>query len=417
MRRLKVKSLIGVMLGVVILLPVAGFAQTLDEAVAYQLEVVVDGGARVPCFRLMGTTTDRQDFLNALGDGLHDICKRGGGSGGPGGPSALSSGGGAGTPTSLSGIVKARMEREEEADEDSAVMALNSRLSLFVSGEYEELDRKVTTFEDGYDSDIWRLAAGLDLLATERLVVGIALSTSRKNGDFNGGGNFENESYGIVAFGSFLPTNDTFVQISGGYTISSNERKRFATFTDENEDIWPKDVYPARPTADFDVDQYSAGILTGYDYSLRGFTVGPRIGIDWTKTKFETYSEGGGDSGLELIFYDNDATSLQSSVGLGGSFATSTDFGVVTMQGGLDWKHEFDQDQRNIEVSFVDDLRENPKRFTYETEEPDRDFFELNAGVSVVLPNGMQGFVNFRTLLGHSYFDSYAGTIGMRIKL
>jgi len=131
------------------------------------------------------------------------------------------------------------MERGEEADENSAVMALNNRLKFFVSGEYEELDRKVTTFEDGYDSDIWRLTAGLDLLATERLVVGLALNTSRNDGDYNGGGDFKNESYGIIAFGSFLSTNETFVQISRGYTLNSNDRKRYATFTGENEKIYP----------------------------------------------------------------------------------------------------------------------------------------------------------------------------------
>ena len=72
---------------------------------------------------------------------------------------------------------------------------------------------------------------------------------------------------------------------------------------------------------------------------------------------------------------------------------------------------EFDLDQRDLEVSFVDDPRENPKRFTCETEKPDRKFFEFNAGVSVVLPNGIQGFANFRTLVGHSYFDDYAGIV------
>jgi hypothetical protein len=37
-----------------------------------------------------------------------------------------------------------------------------------MSGEYESLGRHVTTFEDGYDSKIWRLTAGADTQITVR---------------------------------------------------------------------------------------------------------------------------------------------------------------------------------------------------------------------------------------------------------
>jgi len=390
-------------------LPAHIFAQSLDDAVTQQLRTI-DG---VACDILRDG-----DPLNELYGGLNDICRRTTGQSDT--PGADSAGGGAGTPITIPRVLTKRMEKAQgedekaEADErEPAEVALEfGRISIFLSGEYENLNREVTTFEDGYDSDKWQLTVGADIQPTAHSVLGIALVGSDQSGNFDGGGHFDVDSYGVLAFGSFMPIDKTFIQVSGGFFDRSNERKRVARF--DSDDVIPFSR-TGRPDADFDANEFSAGILSGYDYSSGGATVGPRVGLNWAHTKIETYSEGGGDSGLELTFYDNDVTSLQSSIGLGGSVATSTDFGVVTMQGALDWKHEFDQDQRNIEVSFVDDTR--AKRFTYQTEKPDRDFFELNAGVSVVLPKGMQGFVNFRTLLGHSYFDSYAGTIGMRIKL
>ncbi|MDH5669093.1 MAG: autotransporter outer membrane beta-barrel domain-containing protein, partial [Nitrospira sp.] len=78
----------------------------------------------------------------------------------------------------------------------------------------------------------------------------------------------------------------------------------------------------------------------------------------------------------------------------------------------VDWKHELSNDQRNVQVSFVGDMR--AKRFTYQTESPDRDWFEINAGVSAALPHGLQSYVNYRVLVGHSFFDSHAGMIGLR---
>jgi len=390
-------------------LPAHILAQSLDDAVTQQLRTI-DG---VACDMLRGT-----DPLGVLTGGLNDICSRTIGQSDT--PGAGSAGGGAGTPTTIPSVLIKRMEKAQgegektEADEhEPAEVTLDfGRISLFLSGEYENLNREVTTFEDGYASDKWQLTVGADIQPTAHSVLGIALVGSDQTGNFDGGGHFEVDSFGVLAFGSFLPTDKTFIQVSGGFFDRSNERKRVARF--DSDDTIPFSR-TGRPDADFDADEFSAGILSGYDYSLGSTTIGPRVGLNWMHTKIETYSEGGGDSGLELTFYDNHVTSLQSSVGLGGSFATSTGFGVLTMQGALDWKHEFDQDQRNIEVSFVDDLR--AKRFTYQTEKPDRDFFELNAGVSVVLPNGMQGFANFRTLLGHSYFDDYVGTVGLRISL
>ncbi len=71
-----------------------------------------------------------------------------------------------------------------------------------------------------------------------------------------------------------------------------------------------------------------------------------------------------------------------------------------------------EMNQRDVEVSFVSDTR--AKRFTYQTEDPDEDFFELNTGVMFVLPKGTQVFAEYRTLLGHKFFDNYSFSAGLR---
>ncbi|MGH9992545.1 MAG: autotransporter domain-containing protein, partial [Nitrososphaera sp.] len=80
----------------------------------------------------------------------------------------------------------------------------------------------------------------------------------------------------------------------------------------------------------------------------------------------------------------------------------------------FDWKHEFKDDQRALAVSFVGDTRAT--RFTYLDEAPERNFYIVNAGVSAVLPHGIQAFVNYRALVGHSFLEGHAGTIGMRVE-
>jgi len=387
-------------------LPVYVLAQSLDAAVTEQLRTI-DG---IACAELRGT-----DPLSVFQGGLLSICSRATAVGSS--PGASSAGGGAGTPTSVPSIVSKRLkgtpdEKEEtETGERKPAEATweFGRWGAFVSGEYESLDRDATAFEDGYDSHIWRLTAGADVQLNERSVLGAAFVGYDQSGDFDKGGNFDIDSLGVLVFGSFLPTDKTFIQVSGGYFGKSNDRDRVATFV--SDDVTPF-TRTGRPDADFDADEFSTGILAGYNYVVRNFTIGPRLGLDWVYTDFEDYREKG-NSGLELAFNEDDQTSLQSTVGVQGSAAISFRYGLLIPQASLAWKHEFANDQRDVKVSFVGDTR--AKQFTYQTENPERNFWELNAGLAFVLPHDVHVFGNYRTLLDHSFYHSHAGTLGVRV--
>lgn len=400
--------------GGALLVPMASFAQTLNDAVASQLEF----RNFVPCAQLRAGQPIPDSYLTGR---LLAICKRGGGSAGT--TPSVSTGGGAATPTNLPSIVQKRLReaggkttqpttgRGASADN---IATFENGLSLFISGEFENLDRNGTAFEDGYDSDFWRITAGADAQVAESLVAGLAVDGSWQDGDFDGGGDFEVQSYGIVGFGIFLPTDTTFVQFYGGFARDSYSRDRNGVFTD----VLPDGSLPVNLTAsgiqnaDYDADKYRAGVLLGYNYAIDRFSISPRAGLDWAHTNFETYSETG-DSGLELTFHDDDQTWLQTRVGVQLSVDFRTVFGLIVPQASFDWKHEFENDQRNVQVSFVGDMRAN--RFSYQTQPPDHNWFEFNAGVVASVDDQIQLFGNYRTIIGHKFFDSHAGTIGLRI--
>jgi len=401
-RRLAAIIFLSALIGGSTLFPTSVFSKTLDEAVDEQLaasgtkacNILLDGGSSSVLTGSLKSICDRTILASSF-------------------PFSNTSGGGAGTPTTLPGIVKERMEGEEDDDEDSGVMELGGGLSFFFSAEYEEIDREATTFEAGYDSNITRFTLGVDYRVSNRFVAGMALDASRHKGDFLGVGNFKNESKGVILFSDFLPTDRSFLQAYGGYALMSNERERLAVFREVYISA-PPFTATGTPEANFDADQYSVGLLAGYDLPLGALTIGPRAGIDWSRIEYDTYSETNGEglSGLELTFHDDEEKSLLTTLGLTASITGSTNFGVVVAQQSIYWKHQFNQDQRDVEVSFVGDTR--AKRFTYKTEAPDQSFFEFNAGFSVILPKGIQAFVNFRTLFGHEFLKSHAGTIGLR---
>ena len=317
---------------------------------------------------------------------------------------------------------EARGETEKSDAPVSAASAdtvteLGSRFSLFTAVEFVDLDREVTRFEDGYDSDIWRLTIGLERQVGDRLSIGLAADYYRHDGSYTGGGDFDNDSYGMLVFASIVPADNVFVQLAGGYSRKDHYRTRAAVFTQFNDPPPPAQPTPqfrvdGLPDADYDADQYTIGLLGGLLYPMGSVIVSPQIGMQWHHTEFDTYREGG-NSGLELTFIGDDETSVLSSIGAQLMMPVYTDFGSISPQVGLYWMHEFDDNQDRMTVSFVGDDR--AQRFTYDTEAADSDWSEFNLGFVAALHNGTEIFGNYRTLLGHSYLDSHAASLGLRV--
>jgi hypothetical protein len=55
--------------------------------------------------------------------------------------------------------------------------------------------------------------------------------------------------------------------------------------------------------------------------------------------------------------------------------------------------------------------------FTFQREPPARDWASIGLGVSALLTNGLQPFVQFATIQGNENFVSYGGTAGVRLGL
>jgi uncharacterized protein YhjY with autotransporter beta-barrel domain len=388
------KGLFAFLIGAVILIfPFAGNSQPLDGAVNQQL--AAGAVTRNPCEVLLGS-----DPVTVLKGGLFNICTRIIPGTGPS-PSSGAAGGGQGTASTRPGVVKERMDEgrgEKETEEGEADIALEfGKVGVFLSGEY-------------YDSIIRRVTVGADVQMTRHALAGLAFDTHSQDGRFDGPtGNFDVDSYRFLAYGSFLPVANLNVQVSANYGIVSTERDRGAAFVEETSG----GVFTAigTPKADFDADQYGVFVSAGYDFPIGTVTLSPRAAYEWQRIAYETYSESG-FSGLELKYQDFDITSSLSSLGLLGSIAISTTYGVLVPQASFDWKHEFDLDQQDLDVSFVDDTRS--EKFEYENEKPDRDYFEINAGLVFTMPRGFQIFGNYRTITNHSIFDARAGTVGVR---
>lgn len=297
--------------------------------------------------------------------------------------------------------------------ESSTTSQISPKLSLLVSAEAEASDRDVTHFEDGYDSNIARFTAAIDSQFTKKFLAGFALTYYQHNGDFHTGGDFSNDAFGGIAYASFLPVDRFFIQATAGYGSKEYERTRVASFKADGQDIISWVTTNQHIKGKYDGNEFNSGVMLGYDLSKGAVTFGPRASLNWVYNKFDSYAEKG-NTGVELAFDETDVSSLQSRLGLTGSTAISTGFGVLVPQAYGNWVHEFENDQRTENFRFVHELYNIQHQ--YQTEPPDRNFFEAAVGISAVLPNGWQAYAQYRTTLGHDYLDSHAGALGMRIE-
>lgn len=283
-------------------------------------------------------------------------------------------------------------------------------LGFFASGLVESLSRNDTTFQEGYRSSILGFTVGGDYRLSRQMTAGIAFTYSNTNGDFRQGGNFSNNGYDVTFFGQYLPTEQSFVQVTGGYGRNSYLVDRRNSLTLTNIDV------NGFSSSNSNADVLKVGVLAGYDIPIGRFTVGPRAGFTHSYTHIHDYNEQG-NTGLELRIGDQHVNSSQSVLGIQGQTAVSTALGVLVPQVNADYIHEFANSQRFLTAQYVQDFSATPTRFRFQNDVPVRNYFNLGTGLLMVLPNGWQPFVNFRVMAGNQQFNNYAGMFGLRVEM
>jgi outer membrane autotransporter protein len=350
------------------------------------------------------------------GPNLQRICA-------PIGSASGSSGGASGaTQTSTflpSTAIEERLDRvrddEDETGASSTDIEIGGGISLFITGESEEREKDGTSFQDETDADNTTLTIGADYPFSEKLVGGAALSVKNEDGDFASGGGFDNDTTGVFFYGSFLPAERFFVDVVVGYSTIDLDIEREPFY--ERVDLFTPQTRTFSGTAsseDADADEVTASILLGYDYPIGRYTVGPRVGVQFKQTDFDSYSETG-DSGLELRYDDHTIISRRIVLGLFASTSISTASAVLVPQITVDYINETEDDRDSITASFVEDLRDEPKKFKFETDEWESEWLEIGIGLVAVFPNDVQAFANYSAYAENDLYDSWTVSAGVRL--
>ena len=258
-------------------------------------------------------------------------------------------------------------------------------LNLFVSTDYQK-KIKDEAAEAGFNSDREGITVGLDAPMSWGLIGG-ALNYNHTGGDFDhNGGDFDQNSFGGLLYGSYYPSDSSFIDgvigLAGkGYTLD-----RTATAA------------------------AGAGAPLGIFGKARGDTIGPRAGVHYLRTDLNDFTETG--SPLALHYDDQVEDSLTSTVGFQGSLAISTSFGVIVPQVNGEYVHEFLNDRRTIHATATDG-----SAVSFVTDPPDRDYFNVGAGLVFVLPDGISPFLSYSAEVANRFEEVHTVTAGVRLEM
>ena len=165
----------------------------------------------------------------------------------------------------------------------------------------------------------------------------------------------------------------------------------------------------ATAKSDPDAQQFWGGATVGYEFSHESFSFGPYARLNGSVTTCQVTRESGGGA-ADLTVDSTSAESITTVLGFEGSYAWSTDFGVVLPYLRLEWEHEYADNPDNRARLALDP---SSPTFTIDSRSVDRDFFNLGVGASVVLPGAWSGFVDYEALLGASDRTNHSFTFGV----
>jgi len=278
-------------------------------------------------------------------------------------------------------------------------------LNLFVSTDYQNKNKDEDA-EAGFNSNRAGFTVGLDSPMSWG-VIGGALNYNYTTGDFDhNGGDFQQNSFGGLLYGSYYPSDSSFIDgvigLAGkGYTIDR-------TVTAALGGVPLAILGKARgDTVGF---EFQSSLSGGYDFTFDNFTIGPRAGIHYLRTDLDSFTETGNT--LALHYDEQVEDSLTSTIGFQGSVAISTSFGVIVPQVNAEYVHEFLNDRRTIHANASDGTPVN-----FVTDPPDRDYANVGGGVVFVLPDGISPFLNYTAEVANHFEEVHTVTLGVRLEM
>ncbi|NNM00809.1 MAG: autotransporter outer membrane beta-barrel domain-containing protein [Gammaproteobacteria bacterium] len=263
-------------------------------------------------------------------------------------------------------------------------------IGVFATFQLYDNERDDTFLEEGYDGDGYGVVAGIDYLFNFPLIIGAGAAFNDIETDYSTGGTLDSDGWTGLAYFSYQPYENFTVGGNVGYGTTDNKSTRLINLGTAGQ-----------TSASFDGEQFFVGLNTGYTMAWDAWSAGAFATIDYVRNESDAYTETG-NTGVESIYPEIKRYSLSSSVGAWAAYTFTLDWGSISPRAQATWQHEFRDDALFIEtrLALLPELTT-----TLRTDNPDRDFGNINAGLIFAFNNGIQAFAQYEDQIGHDFLD------------
>ena len=308
-------------------------------------------------------------------------------------------------------VINALVKGQAKGGAAGDVPGIAGRWGGFINGNISFGDKDDSDNETGFEFDLQGITIGADYRLSSQAVIGGAMGVTRNKSEFNGNaGKMDMDGVHLTAYGTYYQ-NERFY-LDGLIKIGSNNydtRRRVSRTGDLLQ----------QAMGNTDGQEYSLSLSGGYKNNRGALNYGPYGRLSYTKAEIDAYTESASDpavkgSGSVLSISDQDVDSLTAVFGGQLSYAISKPSGVYLPQARFEWEHQFSDDSRTLSAQFVHDP--NSSVFGISTDDPDRDYFNLGLGMTMVIAGGKSGFVFYETRLDQENLTQHWIKGGIRIE-
>lgn len=312
----------------------------------------------------------------------------------------------------LQQMVQGLLGAGASSDADKAGGLFDDKLGVWARGNYSVGEKDRSAASPSFEADQWALTGGIDYRLSERSVVGVSLAYGQSGIDFNpsGEGSLDTTSWAASLYGSVYAAKNFYFDAIANFASSDYDAARNITYVDGTG------LISADAHGTTDGLTLSGGVSGGYDFLLGGFTISPTLGLFYIDATIDGFTERGA-AGLNLIYDEQNFSSLTGNLGLRTTYALNTSWGVLLPHVRIDYVREFEDDVDVFGVRFAADPNANSTPpILVETDNPDRSYWRLATGFSAQFAHGVSGYVEYQRLESFQYISFEDVSIGLRMQ-
>lgn len=287
-----------------------------------------------------------------------------------------------------------------------------SRLSVYTNGYSSWQDYNQQDLNPGFRLFDSKATLGADYRFSDHFVAGLSSSYLGSDSQLNGNaGDIDTDGYAFAAYGSYYLGDNFFVDGSFSYSDQSHKTTRNVIYTNSNQIA----------SAKVDSDTYSAGLVSGYNFFVNGWTITPTMRWMYRSIQMDGYTESmsdptGAGGSLGMTIGKQDYESITGNFGSQISYAWSQSWGVLIPTFSAEYVHEFANDSEQINARLTNAVG-STGNFTILSSEVDKDYATISAGASAQFSHGISAFINYEKILDLNNLTSDSVSMGLRMEL